>query len=324
MLQQMLGTHPQIYTVSEPWIMLHPLYALREEGIEADYNAEWAHTALNVFLKSLPSGEEDYYEGIRRMYGYLYERALEERKADLFLDKTPRYYKILPELRQVFPQARFLLLFRNPLAVLSSILHIWVGTAWFGIRRYREDLLEAPKKLVAAKDQLGDSVCIIRYEELVSDPVLECRRICRHLGIEFDRGMIMYGKKENERQTFGDPNNVYQKDQPASESVQKWIDRADSPQEWRLLEDYLTMLDRSVLASMGYPYDQLAETVRTHRPDGSFRRFTFSLEWLLKEYPDAVPRWKHELVDQVSNFRQGGIPWVMRQIGRRIIGKITT
>jgi len=34
--QRMLGSHPDIYTVSEPWLMLHPLYPLRSEGHQAE------------------------------------------------------------------------------------------------------------------------------------------------------------------------------------------------------------------------------------------------------------------------------------------------
>ena len=38
------------------------------------------------------------------------------------LDKTPRYYHILPELLELFPKAKFVLLQRNPLSVFASIL----------------------------------------------------------------------------------------------------------------------------------------------------------------------------------------------------------
>jgi hypothetical protein len=34
--QAILGSHRDIYTLSEPWLMLHPIYALRPE----DYQGE--------------------------------------------------------------------------------------------------------------------------------------------------------------------------------------------------------------------------------------------------------------------------------------------
>jgi len=59
------------------------------------------------------------------MGGTLYNRALEVAGKRFFLDKTPRYYFIIPELKNVFPEAKFIILLRNPLAVLSSILNTW-------------------------------------------------------------------------------------------------------------------------------------------------------------------------------------------------------
>lgn len=38
--QKILGAHSAIYTRSEPWIMLNPLYSLKQEGIDAIYNKQ--------------------------------------------------------------------------------------------------------------------------------------------------------------------------------------------------------------------------------------------------------------------------------------------
>ncbi|MCS3956546.1 hypothetical protein GGP81_003088 [Salinibacter ruber] len=126
LLQRMLGTHPEVHTVSEPWLMLPPVYVMRSDGVKAEYGAGLAHEGLQTFIEDLPAGLEDYVEGLRQMYGYLYGRMLDATSARIFLDKTPRYYLILPELRRIFPEARFILLHRHPMAVLSSILRTWI------------------------------------------------------------------------------------------------------------------------------------------------------------------------------------------------------
>ena len=41
MLQRILGSHSDIHTVSEPWLVLHPLYALRPEGIRQNTKSIW-------------------------------------------------------------------------------------------------------------------------------------------------------------------------------------------------------------------------------------------------------------------------------------------
>lgn len=119
LLQRILGSHPDIHTVSEPWIMLHPFYATRADGIETEYQQRTARVGVGSFIDALPDGRNDHDEGIRRMYAHLYARVLEGSGKSRFLDKTPRYYLVIPDLRRVFPEARFVVLFRNPLAVLA-------------------------------------------------------------------------------------------------------------------------------------------------------------------------------------------------------------
>ena len=114
LLQRILGGHPDIATLAEPWVMLHPLYALKRAGIETEYDAVLAREALDDFLGQIDGGETAYVEGVRRFAGDLYARALARQGKRLFLDKTPRYYRIIPELRQVFPRAKFIILLRNP------------------------------------------------------------------------------------------------------------------------------------------------------------------------------------------------------------------
>lgn len=68
--QRILGSHPDIHTLAEPWLMLHPSYGMKSVGYDAEYNADWARTIVQQFLQKLPTGEKTYYEGLRRMYTY--------------------------------------------------------------------------------------------------------------------------------------------------------------------------------------------------------------------------------------------------------------
>ena len=112
MLQRILGNHSQIHTLNEPWLMLHPLYALRGRGHEAEYDARAGWLRLKEFLKHVPAGNEAYLEGVRRMCAYLYDCALAPTGKRFFLDKTPPYYFIIPELQETFPDARIIFLLR--------------------------------------------------------------------------------------------------------------------------------------------------------------------------------------------------------------------
>ena len=71
--QRILGTHREIYTVSEPWIMLHPLYAMRRDGYQAEYSIQNSQRALDNFLNLHPEGEDAYFQAVRQMILPLYQ-----------------------------------------------------------------------------------------------------------------------------------------------------------------------------------------------------------------------------------------------------------
>jgi hypothetical protein len=282
LLQRILGRHPDIHTLAEPWLMLPPFYALRPERCDAEYTSQGAWIGINNFLQNLPGKEEEYYEGVRRMYGYLYERALRAGNKRLFLDKTPRYFLIIDDLIRTFPEAKFLFLIRNPLAVLSSIHETWLSDNWLGFASHRIDLLDAPRLLTAGQTSLGMNRLTIHYESLVSDPQDEVRRLCGWLGVEYRPDMIEYGRNGVERWINGDPQGVYRHSRPTTDSIEKWLKSLKEPQVWRLARDYLEWLGPEQLQQMGYSYAELAAVVSAARPAAHRLWFTFSLAMVMK------------------------------------------
>ena len=113
LLQRLLAGHPDIMTVSEPWLLLPFCYAVKPEGLFSEYNHGWAAKALNEFILGLPNQELDYYKVLNRFALALYGGA-NKNNALYFLDKTPRYYLIIPQIVEIFPEAKFIFLFRNP------------------------------------------------------------------------------------------------------------------------------------------------------------------------------------------------------------------
>ena len=282
LLQRMLGSHPEIHTVSEPWLMLHPLYAMRHEGYETEYNAHAAWGAMQAFLQSFPEGEKEFIEGIRRMYSHLYTKALETSGKRYFLDKTPRYYFVIPELYRVFPKAHYIILFRNPLAVLASVLSTWIRDL-FSLYGSKYDLVQAPRLLLEGKEVVGKQGVVVHYEHLVKDPEDQMQRICGKLEIDFMPEMIEYGRRNNPHWHFGDQKEVYQHSRPVSQNAEKWVRAIDDPQTWRLARDYLRLLGRETVAQMGYSYEQLWNILGEHRPSRIRLWFTVPMAWLLRK-----------------------------------------
>ena len=148
LLQLMLSGHPDIATTSEPWIALHPVFSLMKEGIDTVYNSKLARLALIDFLKQSGVDESFYKRQVTSFLLSLYNRSIAHQKKKIFLDKTPRYYHIINELIEIFPNAKFIIIFRNPLAVLNSILTSWVKNDILRLSGNRDDLMIAPQKMI--------------------------------------------------------------------------------------------------------------------------------------------------------------------------------
>ena len=257
MLQRILAAHSEIATASEPWLMLHPIYALRTKGHTAEYDSDWAYSALQTFLEGNGPSESVYDEALRSFAAVLYGSKLENTGKRLFLDKTPRYYFIIPELRRIFPEAKFIFLIRNPLAVLSSILSTWIGTEWHWLTACRHDLLTAPQAIVAGIDLLSSDAIVVHYEQLVTAPVETAETICHQLRIEYEPGMIQYGTAEIQRYELGDQGTVYGHVRPVTASLDRWVDLANQPQTRRFVLEYLDILGPALLSRLGYSYESI-------------------------------------------------------------------
>lgn len=298
LLQRILGAHPDILTRSETWLMLPPLYVARRQVFQPEDEAGHAWSAARDFLASLPNGDEDYLEGVRRMYVYLYDRALSGSSKSRFLDKTPRYYLIIPELCRTFPNARYVLLLRNPLAALMSILRTWASDNWLsllGLYRFRRDLLDAPRLMIEGVRPLGDRAVVVRYEDLVAGPEPEIRRLCDRLGVSFAPEMIDYGGQDMPAWRFGDLHKVYQHGRPVTDYAEQWRSELNSPQAWRLARDYLDCLGQADVEQMGYAYSDLRQILEAHRPHPIRLWFTLSLEWLLSRPRDQGRKWERRV-----------------------------
>jgi hypothetical protein len=307
LLQRMLGGHPDIHTVGEPWLMLYPLYALRPQGYEAEYSAPTAQPAVHEFLSTLPNGEEEYIEGVRRMCTYLYGLAQEASGKRFFLDKTPRYYLIIPELIRTFPEAYYIILFRNPLSMLGSIVNTWIKNQWSWLFYFKNDLIRAPRLLVEGARLLGERGLVIRYEQLVTKPEDEMRRVCEMLGVDFRPEMVEYNRVGLEHWQYGDQKGVYQHTRPVAENARKWIETVRDPQVWRLAHDYLQLLGRETIEQMGYDDEELRQALEAHRPHRARLWLTFPLDWYLEEQMEKRRKWERGVARLTHSLRRRGL-----------------
>ena len=258
LLQRLLSAHEAIATAAEPWLLLPLVYALRERGVYAEYGHWGACRALSDFASGLPGGRPSFDASLRAFALELYAKASEQARpeATFFLDKTPRYSLIAQDLAQIFPNAKFVYLWRNPLAVVASIVETWGHGRW-RIHPWRVDLFKGLSSLLEAYLGMRDSAFALRYEDLVQSPDAEMDRLGDYLGLDLVLGTATATTDSQLRGRFGDRVGSAQYDTVSTGSLTKWRGVLSSPARKAWCRRYIRWIGRDRLAMMGYQLDAL-------------------------------------------------------------------
>lgn len=251
--------------MSEPWLLLPLLSTLRERGVEADYTHQLAVRAISDFCDQLPGGTEDYLAEMRRFVLRLYERAAGP-EARYFVDKTPPYFLVVSEVMRLFPEGKFVFLWRNPLSVVASIIETYHGGK-FDPSNHAVDLFQGPLLLLNAYEAHKDVVCSVRYEDLVGGDGAEWRRVTDYLGLGFEPEALTRFRDVSLHGSMGDPTGRRRYRTLDTAPLEKWRETIVNPIRREWCRRYLLYLGRDRLGAMGYDLDDLLDAVQ-RQPGG--------------------------------------------------------
>lgn len=255
LLQRMIGAHSQVVTTAEPWLLLAPLYALRHEGVFAEYGHATATKALSDFCGQLPGGRADYLGAVGKMARELYGE-LAPAGAAVFLDKTPRYCMVVDDLLDAFPEAAIIVLHRNPLAILASISQTWLDGRWEPYL-HKADLYLALERVLAAQRARPERFLALRYEDLVNSPEATLRSILSHLQLEWEPSVLEGFAGVSVAGSVGDLTGTVAYNSVSTAPLDKWRTTLASPVRKAWCRRYLTWIGSERLRLMGYDLDDL-------------------------------------------------------------------
>ena len=235
-------------------MLLPLLYGLREEGARAEYWHKAAAQAISDFCEGLDGGTDAYRREAREMALRLYSAASAP-GSTYFLDKTPHYHWIAKELVDLFDEAKFVFLWRNPLAVVGSLLETFRGGRWEP-HLLRTDLFDGVANLIAAYEHAGPRAIGVRYEDLVTAEA-PWHRLFDHLGLEFDSELLQSFQAVSVQGRFGDPTGSRKYKEASTASIQAWRRVVANPVRRRWCRRYLEWIGEERLATMGYDVHEL-------------------------------------------------------------------
>jgi hypothetical protein len=261
LLARILSAHPQIHGRAEPHLIT-PIAHLGYYGTvqKAPYDPNNVQQAVKEFVADLPGGEADYLDALRAYADTMYGRMLAGAPAGkrYFLDKTPAYALVLPFLTRLYPDARYIVLTRHPLAVLTSYVASFFDGDYEVAVAHNPILARYVPALAWILRQRPVPLIHVRYEQFVADPEAGFRAICDHLGVPFDARAIEYGESGEDFGGLGDPTGVKQHSRPVTSSVKRWAaEIASQPATLALVSRLVDELDPADLETLGYPRDKI-------------------------------------------------------------------
>lgn len=204
LLQSLLSNNENVNTVSEPWLLLALAPLLRPSLAITQYDYGLCHDALHEYQKKFPTVQ--WVEGLKQLAVQMY--------APLFkggyryvIDKTPRYYEILDIVLDLFPNAYFIFLKRNPMDVVTSLIRKRSLTKASDLLWNNRDLLNAPYLIheFLETHSGNKNVLSLKYETLIGEPEKVLGALYKHLGISFSTNMLQLDNNKIAGK-YGDPN----------------------------------------------------------------------------------------------------------------------
>jgi hypothetical protein len=255
----MMGAHSEIFTHPEP----HLITPIAHLGVyynvdKAPYDHINAAEAMKAFIADLPNGERDYLDALRAYTDTLYGRMLSTSGKSYFLDKTPANALVLPFLQRLYPDAKYVVLTRHPLAVFSSYASSFFDGDWEEAQRFNPILERYVPAMAAFLRARPVPLLQVAYEDLVIEPDVQLERIFAFLGLEHEPDAVEYGRAGRAKKGMGDPITVDKQGRPVTESIDKWASELASDADKRALaEAMIARIDPADIDAWRWPVDAL-------------------------------------------------------------------
>ena len=181
LLRMLMGTHSQ----------LHAPHELHLRDLNVRLYSEYAGQAMSEI--GLDENTLEYL-----LWDRVLHRELQRSGKAHIVNKTPSDAFIWRRIAECWPDARFVFLLRHPLAIARSRQD--------SSRRDSDDdnaikVMRFMGAVEEARKNLGGHT--LRYEDLTTNPEGELRRVCDFVGLEWEPGMLAYGRVDHGKYTPG-------------------------------------------------------------------------------------------------------------------------
>ena len=193
LMQRIMGAHSNVYA-----------------GPEFDFIPTHILKLRSVMLDSIKSGRIDSIIDERGLDAAfqtficsMFEARLKQAQKSFFCEKTPANALAFPELEKILPDARHVMMLRDPRDIVNSMQAVREKFIAKGERppRFVRSVAASVQEINRFYDagltaaERSDKILLVYYEDLVSNPSQEVRKVCDHVGLPYEPEMLNIEQK---------------------------------------------------------------------------------------------------------------------------------
>lgn len=270
LLQRLLMSNDSISSVAEPHFLLPFVYAGRAEGTIAEYSHLASVRGVTDIISNMKGKEKEYFSYLKIFSLNIYE-SLSSSNSIYFVDKTPRYFWILEELNQIFPDSKFIFLFRDPIQIYASFLQTFSVNMRFN-KMYRSDLYfeSGFDKLSSGYEKMKEKSIAINYEDLLNDTNKELGKIFDYLNLDMDINDSINFFKQKIKGRSADHTGRKEYSSISSTPLNKWKTIFNTKFRKRHLIKIVSKISDESLRIQGYSKEILLQNIRKLDTKGNY------------------------------------------------------
>ncbi len=197
LLMSMLNAHsamalpPEFHFVNQH-IAQAPTATLPEAKARLEEDSRFARLGTTVDEAIRPFSQNQSPFSMPNLYREILKTYAARKNVAIIGDKAPKYVEYLPILRQLFPKGKIIHLIRDPRDVYLSR----AKAAWSASRRDNMQFLAYRAQYALGRrlgpQLFGDNYLETYYEQLLTQPETELKRICHFIGVPFQSEMLAF------------------------------------------------------------------------------------------------------------------------------------
>ena len=207
LLQAMLSSHPHIVIPPEtkffqrwdpqlPRFGGEPLRGSRLDAYLEEYFASEDWQVQNLTREEVEPALRQSDGSARSLFLALMKVHQQHLGRERMGEKSPLHCRSVERIHQLFPEAKFIHIYRDPRDVVASMLNMdWTQGTVRGLSRTWFKIMCEHLRLLRVMP--SDLYTDVRFETLVAEPQKELQRLCEFLDEPFDLSLLHFYERDN-------------------------------------------------------------------------------------------------------------------------------